>query len=377
MDRTLIRQFVVIGIINFVRSILLLLLSMVKFTEVPCLILVSILYFTAMSTIILAFTVLLHLQLIVVHHVRKTRYIEPWYYVLAVVLGYIPTLMMQIINIPENRPIEILCEYDLNQLRQQYASFWYQFYVWVLLFVFLMLISLGVLVVWIIKEDRRIAQQISIHIQHPEQLGVHARNTASARTSNQVQVGHCWKVWRRRLFALVSATCLHILVLRHLRNSVVGRILLRLLWIPLTPLVCQGATIINSIISQANGDSPMLGLHIVSRVLVSLQAPCMALGFYQDITVQAALKKYRRDLLCKWYYEPLIIYHMERHSADEQLAMRQRAQGILTTIQRTGGPNMNGSAQRAVMVRMLETTGSDHQQNHIHFYNNDNNGDSA
>ena len=53
-------------------------------------------------------------------------------------------------------------------------------------------------------------------------------------------------------------------------------------------------------------------LLIIGSVFADLQASLMAIEFYSDITAIATLKYYHHYLLNKWYYEPLIIHHIEQ-----------------------------------------------------------------
>ncbi|KAJ1920084.1 hypothetical protein H4219_001614, partial [Mycoemilia scoparia] len=134
-------------------------------------------------------------------------------------------------------------------------------------------------------------------------------------------------------------------------KNYVSKILLRFLWIPVTLVLTQGWTVIAYTILYARHDV-VSWVFTVASIFTNIQAPLMSMGYYSDISVNAAFRKTFFRFLDRWYYTPTVIYHISRRPPSFQAKVRQQAQGFSPN---SGIPSNSANTNNmALMVLAIE-----------------------
>ncbi|KAJ1679126.1 hypothetical protein EV182_002678 [Spiromyces aspiralis] len=266
----------------------------------------------------LDFTLVLNFQLVIVHGVRNTKRIEPLYYIVAIVFAAIPMVVsLSVTSIPDFATVSCYPRSKAAS-RYKYAYIWLQLETWAMLGVCLTVISfITVLVVIHIRHSRsmlmvrQIAEATVETRLQPSCLATDAAPSAADPASRSSSGTLEWYSHRylgqsatpRQPEPWESLSISGTLSRSQHQHQALKRMIKRLVWVPLLPLVSRSITTTCITLFYKHQDAS--SLIFLSAFAYFIQVAFMPIAFFTDVWVIKALKEARVELIERWYLAPL------------------------------------------------------------------------
>ncbi|KAJ1919571.1 hypothetical protein H4219_001927, partial [Mycoemilia scoparia] len=266
------------------------------------------------------------LSLVLVHNFRNTRRFEILYYVPPFIVSLIPMIISLSLHKRKNVSVTLGCYSYAGEMKDfSYVNMWLQYSIWIWLGILLTCASFITILISIKVRQAKTScmldglaiscsDKVNGFSENPPYTIMHTAKPAALESGalKETRKGSSmifprfslWQVGEKPK-ASTSSDLAGMLQQGRQQPNVIKRLVLRLVWIPALPLICESIKTAFITINNFTKDN-IDELLLISTLIYALQILFAIIPFFNDVSVVCAMKEVRKELIRDWYINPLI-----------------------------------------------------------------------